>query len=70
MTTIKLTTNKALQSAHAAQYAKERLILLANDERLARITVHSHGAAIQEAIDHLESALELAKQFQFTVQGR
>lgn len=67
---IKLTTNKALQSLHQLHEVESMLLELAKADRFARVTVHSHGVLIQNTIDKLESALELAKQFQIVVQGR
>lgn len=67
---LKLTTNKALQAEVTATRAAELLVALADAERLAPVNVHSHGLVLGQAIDYLESALELAKQFELQVQGR
>ena len=70
MSKIKLTTNKALQSVHALSRVDSIACVLAKAEQFGAITVHSHGQLIQNAIDEIESALTLMKQFQNIVQGR
>jgi hypothetical protein len=67
---MKLTTNKPLQACYATTQASRLLVQLANAEQLAPVNVHSHGQMLQQAIDELESALELARQFQLKMQGR
>lgn len=67
---IKLTTNKAHEALQTTWRAESMLDELAKADRFARVTVHSHGVLIQNVVNELESALELAKQFQNEVQGR
>lgn len=70
MTKLKLTTNKALQSAHALTRADSMACELARADQFGAVTVHSHGRLIENTIAEIESALELMKQFQLVVQGR
>lgn len=70
MTTIKLTTNKAFQAMCSTVSAFDVLAMIVKAERIAPVSVHSHGGSIDDVICSLESALELAKDFQRDVQGR
>ena len=67
---IKLNINKAQLAADAAIQAADMLTQITKAEHIAPVNVHSHGQMLQQAIVELESALELARQFQIKMQGR
>ena len=70
MTQIKLTTRKPLDATHSLTLAADLMLALNKAERVAPITVHSHGQMLEQAKAEAEKALRIISEYQREVQGR
>lgn len=70
MDKIKLTSRKPLDACHALNLAADLLLQVNKAERVAPVTVHSHGQMLAFAKAEAERALRLISEFQHEVQGR